>query len=39
VAPFPKPGLLPVALAVEISDTPFVDAATLALLSGKAGVK
>jgi len=31
VAPPPKPGLLPVALAVEISDMPFVDAGVDAL--------
>ena len=36
VAPPPKPGLLPLALAVEVSDTPFVDAGADALL--KAGV-
>ena len=35
-APPPKPGLLPVALAVEISDMPFVDAGVDALAS-KAG--
>ena len=34
VAPPPKPGLLPVALAVEISDTPFVDAGIEALKVG-----
>lgn len=37
-APPPKPGLLPLAVAVEISETPFEDsrvaAAALALLSG-----
>ena len=31
VAPPPKPGLLPVALAVEVSETPFVEAGTDAL--------
>ena len=34
VAPPPKPGLLPVALAVEVSETPFVDASADALRSG-----
>ena len=34
VAPPPKPGLLPVALAVEISDMPFVDAGVSALAGG-----
>ncbi len=34
VAPPPKPGLLPVALAVEVSDTPFVDAGVNALKAG-----
>jgi hypothetical protein len=33
VAPPPKPGLLPVALAVEISDTPFTTAGVNALAS------
>ena len=33
-APPPKPGLLPVALAVEVSDTPFVDAGVNALKAG-----
>ena len=34
IAPPPKPGLLPVALAVEISDTPFVDVGANALKAG-----
>jgi hypothetical protein len=36
VAPPPKPGLLPVALAVEVSNAPFVDAGSDAL-AAKAG--
>lgn len=34
-APPPKPGLLPVALAVEISETPFVNAGIGALAGGE----
>ena len=34
VAPPPKSGLLPVALAVEVSDTPFIDAGVDALAGG-----
>jgi hypothetical protein len=34
VAPPPKPGLLPVALAVEISDTPFIDTGLDTLKAG-----
>jgi hypothetical protein len=39
VAPPPRPGLLPIALAVEISDAPFVDAGANALASSMAGAE
>ena len=39
VASPPKPGLLPVALAVEISGTPFIDAGVNALATSQSEVR